>query len=194
MRIATPVWLISCVLLGACNNDDAVPPAPPGKVTLRVSGLYPVGGVGWQEPADGSPAEPASIVIGPDRTLGVLLTIENFSLRTPNACGGAVQCGYDQVTLIRAADGSVALGPVQAASTAFVLDLAELDPLAGDYLVHPELLNPDGTPFTTNFAEEPMDLPATFTATGCAAGSGGEGGNGNGCAPAEAGAAGITGG
>jgi hypothetical protein len=171
-----PILLALALLLGACSDDSTTTAAPPGKVTLRVSALLPVGGQPVREPFDA-----ACVSLGADRLLGVELTIENYALRSPGICGDAVQCGYAQLTLLRASDGSTAVGPIATASTGVVLDLSGVAPLDGDYLVHPELLTTYGKPFTSNFEEEPVDLPVRITSGKCAeSGAGGAGGAGAG--------------
>jgi len=167
-----PLLLAVALLLGACSDDSTTTAAPPGKVTLRVSALLPVGGEPVREPFDD-----ACVSLGADRLLGVELTVENYALRSPGVCGDSVQCGYDQVTLLRASDGSTAVGPVASASTAVLLDLSGVEPLDGDYLVHPELLTTSGKPFTSNFEEEPVDQPVTITSGKCAESGAGAGGN-----------------
>ncbi len=191
MRTVSRSLLALCLFLGACGEDEPPPPVPPGKVTLRVSALIPVGTPAWYEGRD----EPAVITFGCDRTLGIGLTIEHYSLRAPNACNGALQCGYNQVTILRAGDGSVAVGPTQSASTAPALDLSLLEPLVGDYLVRPELLNTDGTPFTQNFLEPPTDLPVTIASASedCEPAAGGAGGAGSETPEEAGGSAGVTG-
>ena len=175
MRLAPPAVLLFSAFLSACSSDSSTPTAPPPKVTLRVSALFPVGEAAWYEPAPEEWMQPV-VALGCDRTLGVELTVENFSLRAPNACGGAVQCGYDQATLLRADDGSTVIGPVQSASNVPLLDLTVLEPLAGDYLVRPELLTTIGTIYQRNYAEPPADLPVTLTDVCNPDGAGGAGG------------------
>jgi hypothetical protein len=192
MRLALPAWLLCAAFLSACSTDSSAPAAPPPKVTLRVSALVPVGEPAWYEPAPEDWVQPV-VSIGCDRTLGVVLTIENFSLRAPNACGGAVQCGYDQASLLRADDGSAVVGPAQSASNVPLLDLAGLAPLAGDYLVRPELLTTIGTIYQRNYASPPLDLPVTLV-DACDPGANGAGGAGDmGNAGGAGGAGGATG-
>lgn len=192
MRLALPASLLFSAFVSACSSDSTAPAAPPPKVTLRVSGLLPVGEPAWYEPLpeDGTPPV---VAIGCDRALGVLLTVENFSLRAPNACGGATQCGYDQATLLRASDGSTAVGPVVSASNVPLLDLSLLEPIAGDYLVRPELLTTVGTVYTRNYAEPPTDLPVTLT-DACDSSPDGAGGAGDAGGAGGTGAAGDAGG
>ncbi|HEX5099198.1 MAG TPA: hypothetical protein VFV94_06845, partial [Polyangiaceae bacterium] len=175
MRLAPPAWLLFAAFLSACSSDSSTPTAPPPKVTLRVSALLPVGEAAWYEPAPEEWTQPV-VSIGCDRTLGVLLTVENFSLRAPGACNGAVQCGYDQVTLLGADDASVVAGPVQSASNVPLLELAGLEPLDGDYFVRPELLTAVGTVYQRNYAELPVDLPVTLVDACDPNGAGGAGG------------------
>jgi hypothetical protein len=137
------------------------------------------------------PGDTEPVVLGCDRRLGVVLDVENFNLRAPEACGGAVQCGYAEVSLLSATDSSVAAGPVAAAGTGLVLDLSALEPVDGDYLVHPELRSEQGAPYLRNFAEAPLDLAVTLVADGpCETGEGGASGGGN----DDVGAAGVMGG
>lgn len=177
MRLAPPAWLLFAAILSACSSDSSAPTAPPPKVTLRVSALLPVGEAAWYEPAPEDWTQPV-VSIGCDRTLGVLLTVENFSLRAPGACNGAVQCGYDQVTLLGADGASVVAGPVQSASNVPLLELSGLEPLDGDYFVRPELLTTAGTVYQRNYAELPVDLPVTLVDACDPTGGDGAGGAG----------------
>jgi len=190
MRLDAPAWLLSCALLSACGGDETTATAPPPKVSLRVSALFPVGEPAWHAPAVGEEVTEPVLTISCDRTLGVELEIENFSLRAPDACGGAVQCGYNQVSLLRPEDGSIAIGPVKSASNVPLLELATLDPVAGHYLIRPELLTTIGTVYTRNYLEPPADLPVTLTDV-CDPSEGGAGGAGAGAS--GAGAGGTTG-
>ena len=190
MRLAPPVWLLFAALLSACSSDETTTTAPPPKVTLRVSALLPVGEAPWYEPAPEDWMQPV-VSMGCDRTLGVALTVENFSLRPPGSCGGAVQCGYDQVTLLRADDASAVAGPMQSASNVPLLDLTALEPLGGDYLVRPELLTTVGTVYQRNYAEPPADLPVTLVDVCEPSGAGGAGDTGG--AGGAGGASGATG-
>jgi len=190
MRLDAPLWLLACALLSACGGDDNTTSAPPPKVSLRVTGLIPVGEAAWHAPPADEELIPPVVAVGCDRTLGVELTIENFSLRAPNACGGAVQCGYDQVSLLDPADESILVGPVQSASNVPLFDLSALEPLAGSYLVRPELLTTVGTIYARNYLELPADLPVTLTDV-CDAGGGGAGGAAG--AGGDSGAGGIGG-
>jgi len=194
MRLDAPAWLLSCALLSACGGDETTATAPPAKVSLRVSALFPVGEAAWQAPPAGEEVTEPVIAIGCDRTLGVELEIENFSMRAPDACAGAVQCGYNQVSLLRAEDESIAVGPVQSASNVPLLELAKLEPFAGRYLIRPELLTTLGTIYTRNYLELPADLPVTLTDV-CDASEGGAGGGGgaNDAGGAGSGAGGTTG-
>jgi hypothetical protein len=192
MRLDAPAWLLACALLSACGGDDSTTTAPPPKVSLRISALIPVGEAAWYAPPAGEELLEPVVAIGCDRTLGVALEIENFSLRAPNACGGAVQCGYDQVSLLSPVDGSIVLGPVQSASNVPLLNLGGLEPLAGAFLVRPELLTTVGTIYTRNYLELPADLPVTFTDV-CDPSAGGAGGAGGGDSEANAGASGLGG-
>ncbi|HEV8551711.1 MAG TPA: hypothetical protein VGQ57_21835 [Polyangiaceae bacterium] len=191
MRSVPTALVAACLLSLSCGSNDSTAVAPPPKVTLRVTALVPVGEDAWHAAPAGETSSPAVVTIGCDRRLGVELTIENYSLRAPNACSGAVQCGYEQVTLLHVEDGSVALGPVLGATSTPLLDLSALEPLAGDYLLRPELLTETGDPFTENYAEPPQDLPVTLVATDCA--NGGAAGDGAGGAAGD-GAGGATGG
>jgi len=187
MRLDGLAWLLACALLAACGSDSTATTAPPAKVSLRIKSLIPVGEAAWHAPPAGEDVGYPSVAIGCDRTLGVELELENFSLRAPNACGGAVQCGYDQVSLLDAADGSLVLGPVQSASNVPLLDLSGLEPLAGAYLVRPELLTTVGTIYTRNWLELPADLPVTLTDV-CDPSAGGAGGGDAGGEGGDAGA------
>lgn len=194
MRLDAPAWLLSCALLSACGGDETTVTAPPPKVSLRVSALIPVGEAAWYAPAPGEEVTEPVIAIGCDRTLGVELEVENFSLRAPNACGGAVQCGYDQVSLLAPEDEAILVGPVQSASNVPLLDLTTLVPIAGRYRVRPELLTTIGTIYARNYLELPADVPVTLldvcdSSAGGAAGAGGAGGAGD----AGAGASGAAG-
>lgn len=183
MQIRSRAWLGCLFFLGACGNSGSETTAPPPKVTLAVSSLLPRSGDIWY------PGDPEPVLLGCDRRLGVMLEVENFNLRAPAACGGAVQCGYAEVSLLHAGDSSLAAGPVAGAGIGLVLDLGALDPVAGDYLVHPELRTETGALYDRNYAEAPMDLGVTLAADeSCETGAGGAGNDG---AP---GAAGVTGG
>ena len=48
MRLDAPAWLLSCALLSACGGNETTATAPPPKVSLRVSALFPVGEAAWQ--------------------------------------------------------------------------------------------------------------------------------------------------
>jgi len=194
MRLDAPAWLLSCALLAACGSDETTVTAPPPKVSLRVSALIPVGEAAWHAPPPGEDVPEPVIAIGCDRTLGVELEVENFSLRAPDACGGAVQCGYDQVSLLAPEDGRIVVGPVQSASNVPLFDLTTLEPVAGRYLVRPELLTTKGTLYTRNYLELPADLPVTLTDV-CDSSAGGAGGAGgaDGAGAGASGAGGATG-
>jgi hypothetical protein len=186
MQIRSRAWLGCFLVLGACGNSGSEKTAPPPAVTLAVTALLPRNGDVWQ-PGDAEP-----VLVGCDRRLGVTLEVENFNLRAPGSCGGSVQCGYAEVSLLHAADGSVAAGPIAAAGTGLVLDLSELAPVDGDYLVHPELRTEVGTVYDNNYAEPPVDVSVRLAADGpCDTGEGGAGGGGN---DGDSGAAGVTGG
>src|SRR5690349_19063570 len=146
MQIRPRAWLACLLFLSACGGNDSEATAPPPKVTLAVTALLPRNSDIWY-PGDAEPA-----VVGTDCRLGVTLAVENFNLRAPYACGGAVQCGYAEVSLLHAADGSLAAGPIAGASTGLVLDVSGLEPIAGDYLVHPELRTDVGTLYNRNYA------------------------------------------
>jgi hypothetical protein len=73
-----------------------------------------------------------------------------------------------------------------------LLDLSGVEPLAGDYVVHPELLTTNGKPFTSNFEEEPLDLPVTITSGACAEGGSGAGGSSGASAGGASGAGAAT--
>lgn len=194
MRLDAPLWLLACALLSACGGDDNTATAPPPKVSLRVTGLIPVGEAAWHAPPADEELIPPVVEIGCDRTVGVELEVVNFSLRAPNACGGAVQCGYDQVSLLSTVDESILVGPVQSASNVPLFDLSALEPLSGSYLVRPELLTTVGTVYTRNYLATPADLPVTLTdvCDASAGGAGGAGGDG-GESAAGAGAGGMGG-
>jgi len=184
MQIRSRAWFGCLLFFCACGGNDSDATAPPPKITLAINALLPRDNDVWS-PGDAEPA-----VLGCDRRLGVLLEVENFSLRAPQACGGAVQCGYAEASLLHASDGSLAAGPVAGASTGLVLDLSALDPVDGDYLVHPALLTAAGTPYERNFAEPPVDVSVRLTSDACDTGEGGAGGGSN----DTAGAAGVMGG
>jgi len=183
MQIRSRAWLGCLLVLCACSGNDSDATAPPPPVTLAVTALLPRNTDVWY-PGDTAPA-----VIGCDRRLGVTLQVENFNLRAPAACGGAVQCGHAEVSLLHASDGSLAAGPVAGASTGLVLDLSALEPVPGDYLVHPELRTEANTVYDRNYAEPPVDVSVTLASDVCETGEGGAGGVGN----DAAGAAGLMG-
>jgi hypothetical protein len=185
MQIRSRAWFGGLFVLCACSGNDSSTTAPPPKVTLAITSLLPQNDAVWY-PGDTAPA-----VLGCDRRLGVTLEVENFNLRAPSACGGAVQCGYAEVSLLNAADGSLAAGPIAGAALGLVLDLSTLAPVSGDYLVHPELRTAAGTLYDRNYLAPPTDVSVTLVSDVCAKGEGGAGGAADDGAP---GAAGVTGG
>jgi hypothetical protein len=186
MQIRSRAWLGGLFVLCACSSNDSSTTAPPPKVTLSIAALLPRNDDVWY-PGDTTPA-----VVGCDRRLGVTLEVENFYLRAPAACGGAVQCGYVEVSLLHAADASLAAGPIAGAGTGLVLDLSALEPVDGDYLVHPELRTTAGTLYERNYLEPPVDVSVTLASDACDSADGDAGGAGNG--DGVPGAAGVTGG
>src|SRR5689334_4114142 len=98
MRRTSPLWLALPFLLVACSTDETTEPVALGRASLRISALWPDGASPWWPPvapgADGdpgNPGDPEPVVIGCDRRLGVSAELDNFYLRTPDACGSSPQ-------------------------------------------------------------------------------------------------------
>jgi hypothetical protein len=149
----------------SCGDDEeTVPPEPPGPIAFAIGELLPRGSDRWR------PGEAEPVVIGCDRRLGVTALLYDplvyrdgppppddpstpgvkyvrgdYLLRPPGACSRA-QCGTLRVT-VEAASGAVATNEV-AVETA-VVDLEPLgDALEGRLSIRAELLENGETPAT----------------------------------------------
>jgi hypothetical protein len=190
MRFGVPLLLAIIGTAAACSNSSSTTATNYGNVVLEITSLLPRDNDVWLAPREADPntpgdegydGDPEPVVIGCDRRLGVDVDVQNYYLRSPDACGGYTQCGYLSVELDPSDAGSAA--SAQAAATNLVINLAPLDQagtLVGPHVLRPHLSLPDGTPFTHPFAFAPQDVPVTFAADDCgAAGAGGAGGAGD---------------
>lgn len=136
MRRLTLAASAALALATACGSDDEQRPVtPPPPPTLTLAALRPVGGAEWT-PGSGSCVAPGS---DPDGTIGVVVSLENFTLRPPGTCGSLSNCGR---LLVRIDPGATDALRLEAATALVPVKMAPLG--EGPHTFRVELLDRNG--------------------------------------------------
>jgi hypothetical protein len=109
----------------ACSSSTPAT-APLGPPAIQIASLEPSGGPSW------TPGSKQCVEVGrdPSETIGVKVTLDNWTLRPPGGCAGSPQCGYvrlrvDPTGTTSAFEASAASVLVSAPMTAVVNPLGQ---------------------------------------------------------------------
>lgn len=160
-QTGAPSLLAAAAFVAAgCSNSPAAT-VPLGAPSIQIAELLPSGGPGW------TPGSKQCVELGrdPAETIGVKVTLDNWTLRPPNACGGTPQCGY--VRLLVDPEGDAGAFETIAASQLVPASMSKLAHPLGQHTFRVELLTDTGEAvLDTQHAPIADQVSVTVGATG----------------------------